>query len=93
MRTLACVAAVFALVLGEAPPDTALAIFAPGARVLLDAHNCYPYDGKWADRIGDKYILHDGFLTNCKVPHPWWRLKGPRFAAPSRNRARQFGRG
>jgi hypothetical protein len=25
--------------------------FLPGHRVLLDAHNCYPYDGKWADRI------------------------------------------
>lgn len=24
---------------------------APGTRVLLDAHNCYPYNGKWADRI------------------------------------------
>jgi hypothetical protein len=23
----------------------------PGWRVLLDAHNCYPYDGKWVDRI------------------------------------------
>lgn len=23
----------------------------PGSRVLLDAHNCYPYDGKWPDRI------------------------------------------
>lgn len=23
----------------------------PGTRVLLDAHNCYPYDGRWADRI------------------------------------------
>lgn len=25
--------------------------FESGARVLLDAHNCYPYDGRWADRI------------------------------------------
>ncbi len=25
--------------------------YLPGGRVLLDAHNCYPYDGKWADRI------------------------------------------
>ncbi len=25
--------------------------FAPGLRVLLDAHNCYPYKGMWADRI------------------------------------------
>lgn len=23
----------------------------PGTRVLLDAHNCYPYNGKWVDRI------------------------------------------
>ncbi len=29
----------------------ARAAFEPGARVLLDAHNCYPYNGRWADRI------------------------------------------
>jgi hypothetical protein len=23
----------------------------PGTRVLLDAHNCYPYDGRWPERI------------------------------------------
>jgi hypothetical protein len=23
----------------------------PGARVLLDAHNCYPYEGRWSGRI------------------------------------------
>jgi len=31
-------------------PGTQLAI-TPGSRVLMDAHNCYPYGGKWADRI------------------------------------------
>ncbi|HEY8550740.1 MAG TPA: hypothetical protein VIL35_12350 [Vicinamibacterales bacterium] len=31
----------------QAPP----AGFGPGARVLLDAHNCYPDGGRWADRI------------------------------------------
>jgi hypothetical protein len=25
--------------------------FLPGSRVLLDAHNCYPYHGQWANRI------------------------------------------
>jgi hypothetical protein len=25
--------------------------FLAGSRVLLDAHNCYPYHGQWADRI------------------------------------------
>ncbi|MPZ17504.1 MAG: hypothetical protein GEV06_06285 [Luteitalea sp.] len=23
----------------------------PGGRVLLDAHNCYPYSGRWTDRV------------------------------------------
>jgi hypothetical protein len=27
------------------------AAFLPGSRVLLDAHNCYPYHGQWTDRI------------------------------------------
>lgn len=31
---------------GEEP-----ASYAPGARTLLDAHNCYPYQGRWADRV------------------------------------------
>jgi hypothetical protein len=31
--------------------SSAQAEFLPGARVLLDAHNCYPYHGRWADRI------------------------------------------
>ena len=26
-------------------------ILIPGTRVLMDAHNCYPYDGRWSDRI------------------------------------------
>src|SRR5258708_4550372 len=45
------VVAISALLLGAAAQDTALATFAPGARVLLDAHNCYPYNGRWTDRI------------------------------------------
>src|SRR5262245_43852353 len=45
IRTLAAAA----LLLLAAPP--AGAEFAPGTRVLLDAHNCYPYNGRWADRI------------------------------------------
>lgn len=25
--------------------------FLPGRRVLLDAHNCYPYNGQWSNRV------------------------------------------
>ena len=32
-----------------------------------------------AERLGEKYVLHDGWITNCKLPKPWWRIMGPRF--------------
>ena len=28
---------------------------------------------------GGIYILHHGYITNCKMPAPWWRLRGPKF--------------
>lgn len=31
--------------------DAQSGALAPGTRVLLDAHNCYPYDGRWPERI------------------------------------------
>jgi len=37
-----------ALITTIATADNALT---PGTRTLLDAHNCYPYQGRWADRI------------------------------------------
>ena len=40
-----------ALAVVAASAIPARATYEPGARVLLDAHNCYPYDGRWADRI------------------------------------------
>ena len=54
--SLTVLTAAFALLVGMAPhaapqaPPRAWA-GAPGARVLLDAHNCYPDGGKWTDRI------------------------------------------
>jgi len=41
-------AAVLCALIALSPPDSS---FAPGRRVVLDAHNCYPYNGRWADRI------------------------------------------
>jgi len=41
-------AVVFTLVCS---PFAGAADFEPGNRVLLDAHNCYPYQGRWNDRI------------------------------------------
>ncbi|HWQ54611.1 MAG TPA: LPS assembly protein LptD [Bryobacteraceae bacterium] len=46
---------------------------------VLTTNNPFYFQGDWAERIGARYILHDGFITNCRMPRPWWRLRGPRF--------------
>lgn len=37
------------------------------------------FQGQWAERIQDKYILHYGFITNCKLPNPWWTFHAKAF--------------
>lgn len=39
------------LAISGVSPQSVGGSLTPGTRVLLDAHNCYPYDGKWSDRI------------------------------------------
>ena len=46
---------------------------------LLTTSNPFYFEGLWAERTEDRYIVHDGFVTDCKVPKPWWRLTGPKF--------------
>ncbi|HLK49515.1 MAG TPA: LPS assembly protein LptD [Bryobacteraceae bacterium] len=46
---------------------------------ILTSSNPFYFEGDWAERQGDKYILHNGFVTNCQIPSPWWTLRGPRF--------------
>lgn len=46
---------------------------------VLTTDNPFYFQGDWAERLGSKYVLHDGFITNCKMPDPWWRLTGPKF--------------
>ena len=41
---------------------------------LLTTNNPFYFEGKWGERIEGKYIIHEGFVTDCKVPKPWWRL-------------------
>ncbi len=46
---------------------------------MLTTQNPFYFQGHWAERFENHYVLYDGFLTDCVVPHPWWRLKGPKF--------------
>jgi LPS-assembly protein len=58
---------------GTSPPNI---VARPG---LLTTSNPFYFEGKWAERQADKYILHEGFITDCKIPKPWWRFKAPKF--------------
>ena len=46
---------------------------------LMTTTNPFYFQAKWAERIQDKYILHEGFLTDCVIPNPWWTLRGKMF--------------
>ncbi len=46
---------------------------------VLTSNNPLYFEAEWADRLEDKYILHNGLITNCKLPNPWWTLRGPTF--------------
>jgi hypothetical protein len=41
-----------------------------GGRPLLDAHNCYPYDGQWNERVSS--ALHSGFPVSIEQDLAWY---------------------
>jgi LPS-assembly protein len=46
---------------------------------MLTTTSPFYFEGKWAEKLKEQYVLHDGFITDCKMPSPWWILRGPRF--------------
>ena len=46
---------------------------------VLTTSNPFVFQGKWAERIKNRYILHNGFITVCKLPNPMWVLRAPKF--------------
>ena len=46
---------------------------------VLTTTNPFYFQAKWAERIKDRYILHNGYLPDCKVPKPWWTFEAPIF--------------
>lgn len=45
----------------------------------LTTTNPFYFEAKWADRIKNRYVLHHGFITDCKIPKPWWTFSSPKF--------------
>jgi LPS-assembly protein len=54
---------------------------------LLTTDNPFYFEGKWGERTEGKYIIHEGFVTDCKIPKPWWRLTSTKFEIKPNERA------
>ena len=54
---------------------------------LLTTNNPFYFEGQWGERVDGKYIIHEGFVTDCKVPKPWWRLTATKFDILPNDRA------
>jgi len=71
-------------VVGETQPRI---ITKPG---FLTSNAPFHFEGESADREGDKYIVYNGWMTNCTLPKPWWRLRGPKFDIILKDRAKAY---
>lgn len=54
---------------------------------LLLTQNPYYFEGETLDKTKDRYVLHNGFITDCKPDDMWWKLKGKSFDIIPGNRA------
>lgn len=47
---------------------------------ILAGTSPFHFEGEWAERLNeDHFVLYNGWVTNCRIPNPWWRMKGPKF--------------
>jgi LPS-assembly protein len=42
--------------------------------ILLTQEPFY-FEGAVVEKLDDKYVLYQGTITDCHVPHPWWVLR------------------
>jgi LPS-assembly protein len=54
---------------------------------LLRTTNPFYFEGEWAERHNNRYVIHNGFVTDCTMPKPWWTLHAPIFDIIPEDRA------
>ena len=54
---------------------------------VLTTQEPFYFEGRYAEKFEDKYLIHDGYITDCKVPNPWWSLNSPLFDVIPHDRA------
>ncbi len=54
---------------------------------MLTTQEPFYFEGAYAEKLEDKYLLHDGIITDCHIPHPWWILNSKLFDIVPEDRA------
>ena len=54
---------------------------------LLTTSNPFYFEGAWAEKIKQRIKLYDGFVTDCLIPKPAWKLTGKKFDLIPKDRA------
>jgi LPS-assembly protein len=54
---------------------------------ILTTGKPFVFQGNWAEKLKDRYILHNGSITNCDEQKPWWVLTAPAMDIIPNNRA------
>ena len=53
---------------------------------LLTTSNPFYFEGAWAEKLNKRIKLYDGFVTDCLIPRPAWKLTGKKFDLISKDR-------
>lgn len=46
---------------------------------VLTTTNPFYFEAESADRLNDRYVLHNGYMTDCKPQDAWWSFESPKF--------------
>ena len=57
---------------------------------ILTTGNPFIFQGDWAEKLNDRYILHNGTITNCPDPLTWWVLASARIDIIPNDRAMAY---
>jgi LPS-assembly protein len=41
---------------------------------MLTTQEPFYFEGERAEKMEEKYILYEGIITDCHIPHPWWTM-------------------
>ena len=62
-----------------------------GTRMMLTSSNPFSFTGKLAEKTGPgHYVVHDGAITTCHLPHPKWRFDAQKAIVQAGGNARIY---